>query len=415
MPDAGTLTAEPSSDDIGQDVLPAESEPSSPALTAPRRPPSSDPVPPESTTAPRERKRRERVASSASGPANEPASAAPEASSDSKRKRLLPLLILLLSRPGSGFAVSLGLHVVLLVLLAWFALDRGPGNRNRALVEIDTTLGPPVDTFESVAWQAENRQALRPPGGGPLRLADKAVAGDAGPKADAGEVLKGLMAGAAATAGDTISPGGAGKGSGLGAADGLGGGGGAGEGVAEFFGVRAKGRRFVFAIDRSGSMLDHDAIGQAKRELSTRVNGLAPTMEFQVLFYNTDVSPLNIGGVGFIRATAERREQAVRAITATRAEGGTDHVKALRKAIGMKGDAIFMLTDAESDRGEEINEKQIDEISKLNRARAGNPASIHVIHFDHGFSRKPGSKGLESLARRNNGTYRLVKVGERDS
>ncbi len=69
-----------------------------------------------------------------------------------------------------------------------------------------------------------------------------------------------------------------GRGTGLGDGEGF--------GETSFFDIEAKGNRFVYVLDRSGSMFDHGAIRVAKEELVASLAALEQTQQFHVLFYN---------------------------------------------------------------------------------------------------------------------------------
>ena len=69
-----------------------------------------------------------------------------------------------------------------------------------------------------------------------------------------------------------------------------------GLGQTSFFDIAAKGNRFVYVVDRSGSMFDHGAIRVAKEELVTSLAALEQTQQFQVLFYNQGLLELTGNG-----------------------------------------------------------------------------------------------------------------------
>ena len=92
-------------------------------------------------------------------------------------------------------------------------------------------------------------------------------------------------------------------GPGLGGGGGTGGGsgGGVGRGVGpstEFFGARARGSSFAYVIDRSGSMIEHNALHFAKQELLASLDQLPPDARFLVLFYNQEPVAIADSAVG---------------------------------------------------------------------------------------------------------------------
>lgn len=310
---------------------------------------------------------------------------------------------------GSAWLVSGVAHVFVLLGLALFGLQTGKntGGDQRVMVEIDTSKDIRQDIFESNAWMVDDQPMLRQPGGGPLRSAMDAKAGDAGAENDSGQALAGLNA-AAVNAGDVLSPGGEGEGSGLGVADGLGGGGGSGVGSADFFGTSSKGSRFVYVIDRSFSMTANGALDLAREELLRSLQMLSPVMEFQVVFYNQEAELLDLKGTGMVPATKANRDRATNEIYKVTPDGGTEHVKALTKALNLRPDVIFFLSDAD-----DMELRQIKEVTRLNtqRSRRGTPATIHVIQFHHELNRRPDQK-IKMLATQNKGTYRLIDTNK---
>ena len=65
------------------------------------------------------------------------------------------------------------------------------------------------------------------------------------------------------------------------------------EGVS-FFGTRSKGKRFVFVIDKSGSMNSQGRLGKAKRELIATLQSLKPDTRFMVYFFDHIADPMPV-------------------------------------------------------------------------------------------------------------------------
>ncbi len=176
-------------------------------------------------------------------------------------------------------------------------------------------------------------------------------------------------AGVAEGSGGMDSPGaGAGLGpieSGLGGAgggdigDGKGlGSGGSGNGGASFFGVEAKGSRFLYICDISGSM-DWDEHGMAngkrlrslKAELTTSIQALLEHMQFYVFFFSSGAVPINPDNTKWIIAKDTGKRWAADRIGNLHAFGGTEPWGAFELAFQMKPapDAIYFMTDGEFD------------------------------------------------------------------
>jgi hypothetical protein len=179
-----------------------------------------------------------------------------------------------------------------------------------------------------------------------------------------------------------------------------GGGGGAGPGTG-LLRAPTTARNVVYVIDRSLSMGLSGALAVAKRELLAGIDALPAEARFGVLLYNRQAEPLNIGGpAGLLPATPANRAAVARLVEAVRAEGGTDHLAALRRAVAMGADVIFFVTDAD-----ELTAEQVRSVTSLNRGRA----AIHAVELNNeGASQGEAPLGL--LARLNGGTHRVVPV-----
>jgi hypothetical protein len=164
-----------------------------------------------------------------------------------------------------------------------------------------------------------------------------------------------------------------------------------------FFEVPAQGQRIVYAIDRSASMGPQQLLARAKRELLASLEQLGPDVQFQIILYNRVCVVLPIGGrSGLAPATPENRRRAAALLEAVHAEGGTDHVAALRQALSLGPDVVYFLTDAA-----ELKPDQVRAVTRLNRGRS----IIHVIELRKSAADSP----LRTLAQENRGEYRLVE------
>jgi Ca-activated chloride channel family protein len=182
------------------------------------------------------------------------------------------------------------------------------------------------------------------------------------------------------------------------------GGGGGGQTAVPFFGVKARGSKFVYVLDRSASMGTRNAIGVAKANLLASLQTLDETNQFQVIFYNLRYSMMPAGeGTGrFPFATAINKEWAHEFIKRIVPDSGTDHLPALKQALSLDPDVIFFLTDADEPK---LRDRQLEEIRRRNRSGA----RIHSIEF--GIGPPLGEETfLERLARMNGGSYDYVDV-----
>jgi hypothetical protein len=172
------------------------------------------------------------------------------------------------------------------------------------------------------------------------------------------------------------------------------------------FGVEGQGSTFVYVFDRSGSMSEYGGrpLAAAKSELVKSLEGLRPTNQFLIIFYNHEMavfnpyhpqSPRLIFGDEASKGLAE---QFVRGI---RAAGGTRHMEPLKQALRLGPDVIFFLTDAAEP---EITARELGEIETLNRGSV-----INTIEFGAGLAPE-GDNFMKRLARQNAGRHVYVDV-----
>ncbi|MGD9854274.1 MAG: hypothetical protein AB7U20_04910 [Planctomycetaceae bacterium] len=173
------------------------------------------------------------------------------------------------------------------------------------------------------------------------------------------------------------------------------------------FGIQDAGKRFVYVLDRSGSMED-GPLRSAKAELMASLENLDATQEFQVIFYNTLAVPLVPRGGRFemFRGIDTHRLEVERQLGSIQSDGGTSHRDALEASLRYNADVIFFLTDAD-----ELN-LNAHELASITRRNNGG-ARIHCIEFGDGPSlSRPGGPGtsLQKLAEQNGGQYQYRDV-----
>lgn len=144
-----------------------------------------------------------------------------------------------------------------------------------------------------------------------------------------------------------------------------------------FYGVEGVGSRFVFALDRSTSM-QGGPLRSAKAELIESLKAIEESHRFNILFFNTRVSALDISGgqrrIAF--GTEQNKRRAVGFIRSVTAEGGTQRKAALDHALRNRPDVIFFLTDDDSP----MTRDQLAEIL----GDAIGAATIHTVEFGRG-------------------------------
>jgi hypothetical protein len=197
-----------------------------------------------------------------------------------------------------------------------------------------------------------------------------------------------------------------GSGPGGGGGSGGGSGGGFGRGIGpgtQFFGARDHAHSFAYVIDCSGSMMERNSLEIAKRELLASLNQLPPDAEAGVVFYNSTPKMFADpqGHKGLMAATAANKARIKTQLATIAADGGTDHMAALRAALVLKPEVIFFLTDAQLMTNGDVNEIL---------AEAG-PTRIQAVEFGRGVNlgeRTP----LRRLATTTGGSYLYIDISQ---
>ena len=176
------------------------------------------------------------------------------------------------------------------------------------------------------------------------------------------------------------------------------------KGETQFMGIRDKGTRFVYVLDRSGSMAGGHALEMAKSDLLSSLQHLDETQQFQVIFYNVQHSLLTLGGRTTLhRATDINKTLARQKIAAVTPDGGTFHFPALSKALSFDPEVIYFLTDA--DANSSIHPGDMERLTRRNRGRT----RIHTIKFGVG-AELTTTHYVKKLATLNGGRYRYRDI-----
>jgi hypothetical protein len=165
------------------------------------------------------------------------------------------------------------------------------------------------------------------------------------------------------------------------------------------FGVTAKGRRFVYVIDRSASM-DLE-LRAAKGELLASLQRLDKEQTFQVVFFNNVPHELSTR-FGTFNGVDSHREEARLQIEEVTSDGGTNRLAALEKAFEFRPDVIYFLTDSDGP----MSAADLEDVRRHNRSGA----QIHCIEFGEGPEpRAPGGgpvpNFLHQIAKMTGGQY----------
>lgn len=190
---------------------------------------------------------------------------------------------------------------------------------------------------------------------------------------------------------------GSGSGSGKGNIDaiaslGMAGGGGKGVG---FFGTRARADSVVFIVDMSGSMEGH-RFDRAIEELSHSLKLMSSTQKFFIFFYNGVTFPMfGQRTARLLPATSGNLARATRWIEAFQPEGDTAPEDAIERALKLKPQVIYFLTD-----GEIPNTTR----ATAERCNKEHKTVIHTIAFEY----EGGAEQLRGIAVDSHGKYRFV-------
>lgn len=292
-------------------------------------------------------------------------------------------------------ALSLFVHLGMMLGMSYFVMA-GPmgssraGNGEAALAIISQT---DLSEMQRVSLDAEApalEQAMEPA----LPTIDDLVA-----QPGEGELAP-LDASDLATlggAGDAMFGGGSGSGGGGGGGDGLDDGSGGG---AKFFGVEARGNRFLYICDVSGSM-EGERLAALKIALRESIDGLIERARFSVVLFSSEA--MSLGGNRWMEATDERKKATAKELGLIHGFGGTNPLPAFDIAFAMKPrpDAIYFMTDGVFT--EDVNAVIESRIMRMNNS-GDRRVPIHCITFV-----ERGSEPImRKIARQSGGTYTHV-------
>jgi hypothetical protein len=272
--------------------------------------------------------------------------------------------------------VSLMFHLLLLLVLAALLIPiRSVGSGTSIDGGIGNEQGDGGDLLDSVT--------IGRPEKGTGRDIEKSLS----PVVEGASAVEGAMAG-----------GGSGNGTGKGSFDAIASlgaaGGGGGKGVG-FFGTKSRADTVVFVVDMSGSMEGH-RFDRAVEELIRSLNLLQPSQKFFIFFYNGATYPMfEQRNAKLMPATTGNRAKAAKWIKAFRPEGDTAPEDAIERALKLKPQVMYFLTD-----GEIPNTTR----STAQRCNTEHKTVIHTIAFEY----EGGAEQLRGIAVDNKGKYRFV-------
>jgi len=165
-------------------------------------------------------------------------------------------------------------------------------------------------------------------------------------------------------------------------------------GTASFFGLEAKGTRFVYVVDYSGSMTGLK-LQAAKNELIRSVQSLTANMEFFIIFYDNQFR--RMPGGEMVRATAQNKRRFLYWAKHIQGGGGTIPGPAMAYALSLKPDAVWLLSDGLF-KGQDVP-------GQIRQMNPGGRVQIHTIAFYD----NSGEAQLRQIAAENRGRFRFVR------
>lgn len=170
---------------------------------------------------------------------------------------------------------------------------------------------------------------------------------------------------------------------------------------ASFFGVEARGSRFAYIIDVSGSM-QGPRITALQRALLASIQEMTSDARFSIILYSGFANPLT--GSGWIRANDRGKLDAERKLAVIRAQGETNPIPAFRLVLDLKPrpDAIYFMTDGEFT--DVVESRLRTDIARMTRTPDLN-IPIHCITFVE----RSSEPLMRLIARQTGGSYNHVE------
>jgi hypothetical protein len=182
---------------------------------------------------------------------------------------------------------------------------------------------------------------------------------------------------------------------------------------ASFFGVKAAGRKFVFIVDSSNSMRN-GKFDAAKEELLYSIRRLTKEQSFYIIFFDANAErmvlpPDSEPPLLPVPATTENINRCERWVKTVENELRTDPYDAVKFAIEMVPDAIYLLTDGKfTDRGRTERYLKANNITDDPVDGKKPRVVVHTICF----WQNDGEETLKAIAKEYGGTYRFVPRGK---
>jgi hypothetical protein len=175
--------------------------------------------------------------------------------------------------------------------------------------------------------------------------------------------------------------------------------GGAGGPGGSIFAAAPTATKVVYVVDRSGSMGQRDAYRRACGEVIANLAQWPTTAKFQVVPYNSSAQPLCVNHcTSLLPINSDTLQQAAALLAKLPPTGWTDHLCALKQALALSPDVVYLVTDADDLKAEDVRT-----ITNMNHGKT----VIHTIEMYSRHAPQP-SGSLALLASSNQGTHRRV-------
>ncbi len=174
---------------------------------------------------------------------------------------------------------------------------------------------------------------------------------------------------------------------------------------ASFFGTGAAGNRFVFVVDCSGSMADEYRWIMARRELKDAILGLTEQQQFFVFLYNDSSFSYSRRKPKLMNATQNNKEKIFKWLDRQSPIGDTRPWRAMKSSLGLKPNAVFLLSDGELKDDTVIRLRQ-ENVERTKKGEKIGKIPIHTISLGTGF----GAETMRAISSQNDGTFTRVNT-----
>jgi hypothetical protein len=168
-----------------------------------------------------------------------------------------------------------------------------------------------------------------------------------------------------------------------------------------FFGLAARGRKFVFVVDASSSMRrpshgpERTLFNRVKLEIVQSIRQMSEQQQFFIVFFNDSFFPMP--ATSLVAATPEAQARYLQWMAEMKSGGQTDPAAAIQLALQLEPDVIYFLSDGEFKYG------LVKRIAAMNGGRV----MINTVCFG---GVEDDNKSLRMIAEQNGGTYHYVPL-----